>query len=180
MVALIDGLGADQHTDLSTQLVCSCSGALAMSACRSCCGQQQVLRSQALQPAAAAEPRPPLIAGAAASTTASSCKIASPASFYQVLWAGQLLHAACAVASRCQPALLLPCLLLLLCMLLQALLGHQQAKTNSPELALGTHGILSPHLHAVDCGGGVLLSGQVAAHHLVLMELEDALRNTIV
>ncbi len=49
----------------------------------------------------------------------------------------------------------------------------------SPELALGTHGILSPHLHAVEGGVGIGLSGQVAAHHLVLVVLEKALRSRI-
>ncbi len=49
----------------------------------------------------------------------------------------------------------------------------------SPELALGTDGILSPHLHAVEGGVGIGLSGQVAAHHLVLVVLEKALRNRI-
>jgi hypothetical protein len=46
-----------------------------------------------------------------------------------------------------------------------------------PELALSTHGILRPHLHAVNCGSGIMLSGQVAAHHLILMEPEVALQH---
>ena len=45
----------------------------------------------------------------------------------------------------------------------------------SPELALGTHGILGPHLHAVEGGAGIRRGGQVAAHHLVLVVLEVAL-----
>lgn len=50
---------------------------------------------------------------------------------------------------------------------------------NSPELALGTHGILGPHLHAVEGGAGIGISGQMAAHHLVLVVLEKALRSRI-
>lgn len=50
---------------------------------------------------------------------------------------------------------------------------------HSPELALGLHGILGPHLHAVEGGAGIRLSGQVAAHHLVLVVLEKALRSRI-
>lgn len=53
----------------------------------------------------------------------------------------------------------------------------QIVRIYSPELALGTHGILSPHFHAVEGGGGICLCGQVAAHHLVLVVLEVALRD---
>lgn len=47
---------------------------------------------------------------------------------------------------------------------------------HSPELALRPDGILSPHLHAVHGGVGLRRGGVVAAHHLVLVELEATLR----
>jgi hypothetical protein len=43
---------------------------------------------------------------------------------------------------------------------------------DSPELALGFDGIRRPHLHAVHGGVGIVLGGQVAPHHLVLVEVE--------
>lgn len=55
----------------------------------------------------------------------------------------------------------------------------QNQMIHLPELALGTHGILGPHLHAIDCRTGIVLSGQVAAHHLVLVVLEVALQHSI-
>ena len=45
-----------------------------------------------------------------------------------------------------------------------------------PELALGLHGVLGPDLHAINDWAGLALGGQMAAHHLVLMKLEEALR----
>lgn len=50
---------------------------------------------------------------------------------------------------------------------------------HSPELAPGTHVVLGPHLHAVEGWVGISVSGQVAAHHLVLVVLEVALRSSI-
>lgn len=46
----------------------------------------------------------------------------------------------------------------------------------SPELALGADRVLSPQLHAEDGGLGILLSRQMAAHHLVLVVLVSSLR----
>lgn len=46
---------------------------------------------------------------------------------------------------------------------------------SSPELALGADIVLGPQLHAVHRGLGILLRGQVAAHHLVLVVLENSL-----
>jgi hypothetical protein len=46
----------------------------------------------------------------------------------------------------------------------------------SPELALCLDIVLRPDLHPVDGGGGIGGGGQMAPHHLVLVELEAALR----
>lgn len=45
-----------------------------------------------------------------------------------------------------------------------------------PELALGLYGVLGPDLHAINDRAGLALCRQMAAHHLVLMKLEEALR----
>ena len=50
------------------------------------------------------------------------------------------------------------------------------AEGRSPELALGLDIVLRPDLHAVDGRGGLMLGGQVASDHLVLVPLESALR----
>ena len=50
---------------------------------------------------------------------------------------------------------------------------HTQA--HSPELAARAHVVRRPHLHPIQRGAGIGVGGQVAAHHLVLLELEEAL-----
>ena len=47
----------------------------------------------------------------------------------------------------------------------------------APELRLCAHGVCSPELHSVYCGLGLLLCGQVAAHHLVLVVFIATLRS---
>lgn len=53
---------------------------------------------------------------------------------------------------------------------------NHASPASSPELALGADIVLGPQLHAVHRGLGILLRGQVAAHHLVLVVLESSLR----
>lgn len=55
----------------------------------------------------------------------------------------------------------------------------QQPQIYAPELALGADRVLSPELHAEQRRLRILLGGQVTAHHLVLLVLEDALRKNI-
>ena len=50
---------------------------------------------------------------------------------------------------------------------------------HAPELGLGLDAILGPDLHAVDGGDRLGLRGQVAPHHLVLVELEASLRRMV-
>lgn len=54
--------------------------------------------------------------------------------------------------------------------------GRNPELAHLPELALGAHGVRSPHLHAVDGGARVIGGGVVAPHHLVLVELEKTLQ----
>lgn len=49
--------------------------------------------------------------------------------------------------------------------------------SGAPELRLCAHGVCSPELHSVYCGLGLLVCGQVAAHHLVLVVLVATLRS---
>ena len=51
----------------------------------------------------------------------------------------------------------------------------RHATSASPELGLSLDAILSPDLHAVDGRVGLGLGGQVAPHHLILVELESSL-----
>ena len=49
-------------------------------------------------------------------------------------------------------------------------------RADAPELGLGADSISGPKLHAVGGRGGVLCRRQMAAHHLVLVPLEDSLQ----